>query len=128
MLQTFLFIMCKSCYSNNNFMEVIPRDRFVLSMFSNPIAFSWFSFFFFFFFGMILGHTANGNKGVWGVWGFQMTGALISFSKLCKNDKGNSNLFFNNKPCQNERRNSLPFCKVMRTRKTKNEIHIRFLK
>ena len=33
---------------------------------------------------------------------FQMTGALIHFSNSCKNDKRNSNLFFNNKQCKNE--------------------------
>ena len=46
-----------------------------------------------------------------------MTGALIHFSNSCKNDKRNSNLFFNNKQC-----------KVMRKRKSKNEIQIRFSK
>ena len=33
---------------------------------------------------------------------FQMTGVLIHFSNSCKNDKRNSNLFFNNKQCKNE--------------------------
>ena len=38
-----------------------------------------------------------------GGWGeFQMTGVLIHFSNSCKNDKRNSNLFFNNKQCKNE--------------------------
>ena len=37
------------------------------------------------------------------LWGeFQMTGVLIHFSNSCKNDKRNSNLFFNNKQCKNE--------------------------
>ena len=31
-----------------------------------------------------------------------MTGVLIHFSNSCKNDKRNSNLFFNNKQCKNE--------------------------
>ena len=56
------------------------------------------------------------------------TGVLISFSNSCKNDKRNSNLFFNNKQCKNVKRNSNPFFKVMRKRKTKTEIHIRFSK
>ena len=33
---------------------------------------------------------------------FQMTGVLIRFSNSCKNDKGNSNLFFNNELRKNE--------------------------
>ena len=53
------------------------------------------------------------------------------FFKSWKNDKRNSDLFFNNKPykneiqirfskwCENEKRNSNPFFKVMRERKTK---------
>ena len=57
-----------------------------------------------------------------------MTGVLIHFSNSCKNDKRNSNLFFNNKQCKNEKGNSNPFFKVMRKRKTKTEIHIRFAK
>ena len=59
---------------------------------------------------------------------FQMTGVLIHFSNSCKIDKPNSNLFFNNKQCKNEKRNSNPIFKVMRKRKTKTEIHIRFSK
>ena len=43
-----------------------------------------------------------------------------------KNDKQNSNLFFNNK--HSAKRNSNPFFKVMRKRKSKNEIQIRFSK
>ena len=62
-------------------------------------------------------------------WGeFQMTGVRIHFSNSCKNDKRNSNLFFNNKQCKNVKRNSNPFFKVMRKRKTKTEIQIRFSK
>ena len=41
------------------------------------------------------------------------------FFKSWKNDKRNSDLFFNNKPYKNEKRNSNPFFKVMRKRKTK---------
>ena len=41
------------------------------------------------------------------------------FFKSWKNDKRNSDLFFNNKPYKNEKRNSNPFSKVMRKRKTK---------
>ena len=60
--------------------------------------------------------------------------------KWCKNDKRNSDLFFNNNPYKNEKRNSNPLSKVMRKRKTKfisvfqsdektkNEIFIRFSK
>ena len=45
-----------------------------------------------------------------GGWGeFQMTGVLIHFSNSCKNDKRNSNLFFNNKQCKNEIQ--IPFSK-----------------
>ena len=62
------------------------------------------------------------------------------FFKSWKNDKRNSDPFFNNKPYKNEKRNSNPFFKVMRKRetkfksvfqsnaKTKNEIQIRFFK
>ena len=39
--------------------------------------------------------------------------------KSRKNDKRNSDLFFNNKPYKNEKRNSNPLSKVMRKRKTK---------
>ena len=41
------------------------------------------------------------------------------FFKSWKNDKRNSDLFFNNKPYKNEKRNSNPFFKVMRKRETK---------
>ena len=75
---------------------------------------------------------------------FQMTGVLIRFSNSCKNDKRNSNLFFNKKQCKNDKRNwnpffkvtwkwktkvkrnSYPFFKVMRKRKTKSKIQICF--
>ena len=65
------------------------------------------------------------------------------FFKSCKNDKRNSDLFFevirkretrfkavfqSNAKRKNEKRNSYPFFKVMRKRKTKTEIHIRFSK
>ena len=76
---------------------------------------------------------------------FQMTGVLIHFSNSCKIDKPNSNLFFNNKQCKNEKRklkfisvfqseaktkkeirSSNPFFKVKRKRKTKSKIQICF--
>ena len=61
---------------------------------------------------------------------FQITGVhvLIHFSNSCKNDKWNSNLFVNNRQCKYEKRNSNPFLKVMRKRKTKTEIQIPFSK
>ena len=43
-----------------------------------------------------------------------------------QNDKRNSNLFVNNRQCKYEKRNSNPFLKVMRKRKTKTEIQIPF--
>ena len=74
----------------------------------------------------------NVSPAYWGIkmewlWS-ERTGVLIHFSNSYKNDKRNSNLFFNNKQCKNEKRNSNPFFKVMRKRKTKTEIHIRFSK
>ena len=75
--------------------------------------------------------------------GLQMTG-LVQWSlfQVMKNDKRNSDLFFKvrkretkfksvfqrNAKTKNEKRNWYPFFKVMRKRKTKNEIDIRFSK
>ena len=88
------------------------------------------------------GHPQGGE----GRGKFPMTSVLIRFSNSCKNDKRNSNLFFNKKQCKNEKgnwnpffkmkwkwktklkRNSYPFFKVMRKRKTKYEVQFRFSK
>ena len=59
--------------------------------------------------------SSRGCPGTSNDW----TGAVIRFFKSWKNDKRNSDLFFNNKPYKNEKRNSNPFFKVMRKRKTK---------
>ena len=85
----------------------------------------------------------RGIKMEW-LWS-ERTGVLIHFSNSCKNDKRNSNLFFNNKQYKNEKRNSnpffksdaktknenwnsYPFFKVKRKRKKKYEVQIRFSK
>ena len=59
-----------------------------------------------------------------GGWSFKWLVFLSTFQIRAKN----SNLFFNNKQCKNEKRNWSPFSKVMRKRNTKNEIQIHFSK
>ena len=69
-----------------------------------------------------LGHPLGGGGE------FQMTGVLIRFSNSSKNDKWNTNLFFNSKQCKNEKRNSNQFFKVMRKRQKRYEVQISFSK
>ena len=64
--------------------------------------------------------TPPGGGGRPGVSNY---GCINPFFKCCKNDEGNSDLFFNNKPYKNEKQNSNPFFNVLRKRQTKMEFH-----